>query len=322
MRLYRIGDSGEPVRDIQDRLFALGFSCRPDLAGQFGDATRQAVISFQAAKGLSADGIVGPQTWNALVAAGYRLGDRTLYYRVPMMRGDDVAELQRRLNALGFDAGKVDGIFGPDTMEALVDFQHNRGMEEDGTLGASVVTEFELIEKATRKPGREAVRERQWLATIAGTLAGRRVYLDPFARDDGEAAAAWSAALGASGALRGLGASPILSRSVDTQPSDRTRALRANRLGVDLVLSFAQPGGDDAGVYYFSSEHSTSEAGRTIAVAVGKALRLEPLGRTIPILRETRMPAVVVATPLDEEKGRQAVSGLVSVFDDAVEAFG
>ena len=44
---------------------------------------------------------------------------RMLYHRVPMMRGDDVAELQRQLNALGFDAGTIDGIFGPGTRRAI-----------------------------------------------------------------------------------------------------------------------------------------------------------------------------------------------------------
>ena len=100
MRLYRIGDEGEPVRDIQGRLIALGYDTAPDPMGSFGHATVVAVQGFQAGRGLPADGIVGPDTWRALVRAGYSLGDRMLYHRIPMMRGDDVAELQRQLNAL------------------------------------------------------------------------------------------------------------------------------------------------------------------------------------------------------------------------------
>ena len=67
---------------------------------------------FQEHRGLRSDGVCGPQTWSALVEAGRVLGDRLLYYRNPMLRGDDVATLQRQLGALGFDAGRVDGIFG------------------------------------------------------------------------------------------------------------------------------------------------------------------------------------------------------------------
>ncbi|NIP96587.1 MAG: peptidoglycan-binding protein, partial [Akkermansiaceae bacterium] len=79
MRLFRRGDAGEPVRDIQSRLAALGFGCGPDEEASFGPGTESAVVDFQEYRGLRADGIVGPDTWRALVEAGYRLGDRLLY---------------------------------------------------------------------------------------------------------------------------------------------------------------------------------------------------------------------------------------------------
>ena len=71
----------------------------------------------------------------ALVEAGYRLGDRSLYLHSPMMRGDDVADLQLRLGGLGFDAGRIDGVFGPDSARALLDFQRNTGLATDGIAG-------------------------------------------------------------------------------------------------------------------------------------------------------------------------------------------
>ena len=45
-----------------------------------------------------------------------------------MLRGDDVLDLQHQLNALGFDAGRDDGIFGPHTADALREFQRNVGV--------------------------------------------------------------------------------------------------------------------------------------------------------------------------------------------------
>ena len=60
MRLYRHGDSGEPIRDIQSRLTALGLSPISDPPGEFGADTGQAVIKFQRSRGLGEDGIVGP----------------------------------------------------------------------------------------------------------------------------------------------------------------------------------------------------------------------------------------------------------------------
>ena len=102
----------------------------PTRPAQFGAGTEAAVRAFQEPRGLRVDGICGDETWASLVEAGYRLGDRLLYHRAPMLRGDDVAELQRLLGGLGFDAGRVDGIFGPDTAAALVEFQRNAGLPD------------------------------------------------------------------------------------------------------------------------------------------------------------------------------------------------
>ena len=74
MRLYHAGDHGEPVRDIQRRLTELGFPATPD--GSYGPMTTGAVRQFQETRGLSTDGLVGSETWRALVDAGFRLGDR------------------------------------------------------------------------------------------------------------------------------------------------------------------------------------------------------------------------------------------------------
>jgi len=170
--LFRTGDSGEPVRDIQDRLIQLGFSIGDDPEGEFGDGTLTAVEAFQSARSLTPDGMVGRETWRTMVDAGHRLGDRLLYYRFPMLHGDDVASLQHDLNALGFDAGIVDGIFGADALRAVLDFQQNRGVAEDGIAGTQVVEELSLMTRATKKMGREVVKERVWLSTLP-LLSGR-----------------------------------------------------------------------------------------------------------------------------------------------------
>ncbi|MDJ0496572.1 MAG: peptidoglycan-binding protein [Acidimicrobiia bacterium] len=317
MRLYRIGDDGEAVRDIQDRLAALGFNPAQDSRGGFGEATAAAVSAFQAKRGLWVDGIVGPDTWRALVSAGYQLGSRMLYHRVPMMRGDDVADLQRRLNSLGFDAGNVDGIFGPDTLRGLLNFQSNRGLAEDGVLGSEVVDELSLMARATSKPGREIVRDHQWLESLPSTIAGQRIYIDPFCRDEEEASATWGPAIYLSTIIQAHGAQIALSRSVDTAPPERVRALRANRLGVDLVISLCLPRDGKPGVFFFASELSKSHAGESLAERIGGLLDIPREGRAIPILKNTRSPAVVVAMPDPSERATTAIAqGLISLFAD------
>ncbi len=312
MRLYHLGDRGEPVLDIQERLTALGYDVSRDQPGVFDDATQTAISQFQSERGLPVDGIVGPETWRGLVDAGYRLGDRMLYHRVPMMRGDDVAELQARLNSLGFDAGKVDGIFGPDTLNGLTDFQHNRSLAEDGISGAIVAAELRLVDRASQKPGREAVRERQWLSLLPSSISGQRIYLDPECRDKAESAATWSSAVAAGTALQLLGGLPTLSRSIDTAPPSRLRAQRANRMDADMVVGFLLPRDSAEGIYYFSSEHSRSEAGLVIATALAKRFDVLVAGRTMPLLKETRAPAVVVSIRSMNRRVGRVVANVVA----------
>lgn len=315
MRLFRLEDSGEPVRDIQDRLAALGHPSSPDPPGRFGPATHEAVVAFQQARGLTPDGIVGPETWRELVEAGYRLGDRLLYLRRPMLRGDDVAELQRRLGSLGFDAGKVDGIFGPDTLRAVLEFQQNRGMSEDGIAGPEVVEELGRVDRATRKAGRQAVWEREWLRSLPSTVVGRRLFLDPACRDPAEAAAAWESASVAAHHLRSVGAHPILSRSLDTALPTRIRARKANRLGADLVVGFRHAADDARAVFFFTSPLSRSEVGARLAAELALRLDLPVEGRASTLLKETRAPAALVsAHPLGAKTGLAVAEALVSFF--------
>ena len=121
---------------------------------------------FQEARGLRVDGVCGRDTWSSLVESGFRLGDRMLYLRHPMFRGDDVTELQRRLNALGFDAGREDGILGDDTTAALTEFQRNVGLTVDGVCGPATPPRWRA---STRSPVVPWPR----CASVSSSAAGR-----------------------------------------------------------------------------------------------------------------------------------------------------
>jgi N-acetylmuramoyl-L-alanine amidase len=313
VRLYHSGDRGEPVRDIQRRLTGLGILAKVD--GSYDSDTVAAVWKFQETRGLRLDGIVGPETWRTLVDAGFRLGDRLLYRRSPMMRGDDVSKLQQSLGSLGFDAGKVDGLFGPDTLRAVLDFQHNRGMAEDGLAGGEVVDELHLMSKATEKPGREAVREREWVDSLPQPITGARIYVDP---DSGEASAPdsmWSVATRLASDLQLWGARVVLSRSVDTSPNERFRSKRANRLDVQVVVSITVPPDGIEGVFYFGTPLSTSEAGKAIAIHLAGRLNVPALPRAVPMLKETSSPAVVIAVAdPSPELGSQIARAIIDLY--------
>lgn len=60
---------------------------------------------------------------------------RELKYTNPMMRGDDVCEVQEKLNAGGYNCGEVDGVFGKKTDIAVRNFQTDNGLTVDGIVG-------------------------------------------------------------------------------------------------------------------------------------------------------------------------------------------
>lgn len=134
------GARGPGVEDIQKRLLRLGYDLGPSgVDGVFLGATFEAVRSFQHTRHLAEDGVVGAETWSALVDATFVLGDRLLYLRFPHFHGADVSTLQGALNALGFACGEPDGIFGAFTERAVREFQLNTGYPADGIVGSDTV---------------------------------------------------------------------------------------------------------------------------------------------------------------------------------------
>ncbi len=315
MRLYRRNDTGEGVRDIQHRLERLEYQL--DVTGTFDAATHEAVRAFQERRGVPVDGIIGPDTWRELVEADRNIGDRVLYYRRPLMRGDDVSLLQHQLNLLGFDSAKEDGIFGADTQRALIEFQESRNLAEDGMLGPVVLAELRRVGRAIGQTGRHAVTERQWLRDRPRSIAGLRVAVDPACRGKQEAEEAWIAATGAVRALADFTAVPIITRSEDVWADESLRARHANDSRADFVISIAGPDPGEAGVYHFATATSHSEVGARLGQHLGRALALPSRGRSTPILRETRSPAIVIAaTPLDEALGKAVAAALESFLGE------
>lgn len=286
------GSTGEAVTDLQLRLVRLGYSTAADGTGVFGVGTEAAVRSFQRRRGLRVDGICGHQTWSGVVEAGFRLGDRLLYRRTPMLHGDDVADLQRRLSSLGFDPGSVDGIFGDSTVGALEEFQRNVGIAVDGICGPKTLSELNRL--ATRHGGEDlvtAVRERLALASRPATLVGRRIAI-------GEAGGFSTAVRAVARAIASVGATPIGLH----HPDESIQASAANGADADCYLGFRlDPSHSAVRTMYYRGYRYESRMSRQLAdlllVALVEQLDLEDggsYGMALPILRETRMPAVVI----------------------------
>lgn len=115
MALLRRGLQGEPVRILQEHL---GITAD----GVFGQATYNAVVKFQSDHGLSADGIAGPDTF-------YEMGLLELVQLHKPIKGVLVKRLQE---GMGIGA---DGIFGSGTEASVKQLQEANGLEADGVAG-------------------------------------------------------------------------------------------------------------------------------------------------------------------------------------------
>lgn len=136
--LYR-GCTGDAVKTLQDKLNALGYNSG-SVDGIFGAKTYAAVTAFQKANSLGVDGIVGKLTWGKIYGVSPAMPvETTTVVGRPMVsygsRGDAVRKLQELLNALGYDCGSVDGIFGSKTKAAVLAFQKANGLGVDGIVG-------------------------------------------------------------------------------------------------------------------------------------------------------------------------------------------
>jgi len=283
------GDEGEAVRDLQRRLRVGEIVVDAGEAGRYGPATEDAVRRFQKERGLHVDGVCGHQTWSALVEASYRLGARLIYHRVPMLRGDDVADLQLRLSEMGFDAGRVDGICGPATARALRDFQQNSGLTVDGICGPATV---EALHRVGSRGGHTAVatvREEERLRASPRDLHGRRLVV-------GERGGLGALADAVGRSLQEAGAVV----AVLHHPEGSEHARQANEFGGELYLGLDLRAAAGGLVTYYRTPGFESVGGRRLAELAGSELGMiltldsPPAGgMRVPVLRETRMPAVV-----------------------------
>ncbi len=277
------------MRDVQRRLGAAGFAPADAEIGHFCRSTVEAVRNFQRNRGLRPTGAVDDPTWAALVEASWRLGDRLLFHTSPYLRGDDVASLQAKLAHLGFDCGKIDGIFGPLAARALERFQRNCGLHADGVCGPETVAFLERVGRQSGSgPGIAALREHEQWRASGGTLTALRVVI---AHDGGFG----TVTRGVARHLRAAGASVV---PLD-DPDILVQAHTANQFGAAVFIGFHASEEPTARAIYYAVPAFSSVPGRALAEQLAAALTsrkvaatVDVVGERLPVLRETKMPAV------------------------------
>jgi len=246
------------------------------------------VARFQEQRGLKPTGVCDAATWNALIEAGWNLGDRLLKLTSPNMRGDDVTRLQGELCRLGFDTGRVDGIFGPRTASALLEFQRSCGMPGDGVCGPDTLRYLDRLGRQSGQgPGVSALREAERIRELSQFMDCRIVI--------GQFGGLSSLARAIARTTRAKGADVIL---VD-EPDAIAQAQAANRFRSHVYLGLEASIDPAAEFFYYQVPAFESTAGRALAEQLARSLDhtlpVRPVvqGIRLPVLRETRMPAVL-----------------------------
>jgi N-acetylmuramoyl-L-alanine amidase len=335
VRSIRRGDSGPAVSEIRSIL--VGLELLDTASDVFDDATDSAVRAFQQSRGIGVDGLVGDETWGALDAARWRLGARTLYHSVPdALVGEDVRALQERLLEMGYDSGRADSIYGPSTARAVAQFQREVGLNSDGSCGPQTM-------KALRRLGRKVVGGRpQWLREAEAfrqsgpNLMGKTIVIDPGhgGGDDlgvvvpegplrwTESDLAFDLAARLEGRLAAAGMRVHLTRGPHpAKPmTGADRALLANSLGADLLISLHLDGQENeraegvATYHYGTGSGVTSTVGERLANLVQREIVVRTgmtdcriHAKTWELLKLTRMPAVRVdlgylTSPTDRDR--------------------
>jgi len=246
------------------------------------------VLDFQSSRGLRTDGVCDAATWAVLVEASWSFGDRMLYLTSPNLRGEDVTELQTHLSRLGFDAGRIDGIFGPATARAVSEFQSNAGLSVDGICSTATATAIlRLGSQSGSGPGIATLREAE--NVLAAERGFHRVVIGQFGGLSGIARMV----------SRGLRERHDVVMLVD-EPDVSSHSRAANHFAADAYVGLEGHGERECTIAYYQVPGFTSVRGEALANAVVDqlstalpGLAVSASGMRLPILRETRMPAVL-----------------------------
>ena len=292
---------GEDIKAVQNRLNSLGYNAGT-ADGYYGNGTRTAVINFQTAKGLDADGDVGPTTWNALFNTSNSGGSgysRILKLTSPLMYGEDIRAVQNKLNSLGYNAGTADGYYGNDTRTAVISFQTARGIDIDGEVGP---TTWKTLFNTSTSGGN------------GSTSNIRKVFIDPGhgGTDPGasgnglyEKEVVLSISKKVRNILISKGFEVELSRSTDQYVSLSDRATQANAWDADLFVSIhcnsatsSSANGTECYTYP-TANTSTKSLSKNMASALASKLGLTNRGHkeaNFAVLRLSNMPAILIET--------------------------
>ena len=228
------------------------------------------------------------------------------------MRGDDVAALQSQLSEMGFNCGRVDGIFGSDLESAVMEFQKSVGVKVDGRCGPATILSMMRLKKIVSGGTPIALRDATNRAQRGPSLSGKVIVIDPSDSPD-----LFDLTQRLEGRLIALGVNVFITRTNSSSPSETERIEVANAASADLVISLHQDryinesahgvatyfyGSDSHGVHSIVGERFATLVQREICARTD-LLNCRTHAKTWDLLRLTKSPTVRIELGFESNPG-------------------
>lgn len=140
------GSKGEHVKNLQKHLSAAGFSPK-HAGGTFDERTTGALKAFQRKSKLEATGVVNARTWKALQKSYILTNSKAAPSQGLNERSGAVKASEKLLKRLGFNPGKLDGLFDRSTLKAVKAYEKSQGSKVDGVIGTNQLAQMTKLSK-------------------------------------------------------------------------------------------------------------------------------------------------------------------------------
>ena len=275
--------SNDEVEDLKNKLNYVGYSTNQDI-----NELKTVVEIFVDDNNL--ENINNKEDlWKELINFGYKLGDRILSFNTKELYGSDVEELQELLSRMGFYSQPINGVYSNSVVEAVTRFQENRGLTIDGVVGLNTVYE---IRKLIR-PGQE-ISLNEAIKSISPNLVtgmiGFNVCFDVPNMGSYREQIKFYDEIKKSCINHGI--ISMFASEINEELDLKNKIQYINNLQPTLFVSFNHS--DQESINYFKGRFSESVVGKKIAKHLSKNLKINSLGKSSKILKETNSVGIVI----------------------------
>ena len=300
--------SNDEVEDLKNKLNYVGYSTNQDI-----NELKTVIEIFVDDNNL--ENIKNKEDlWRELINFGYKLGDRILSFDTKELYGSDVEELQELLSRMGFYSEPINGVYSNSVVEAVTRFQENRGLTIDGVVGLDTVYEIrKLVRPGQEMSLNEAIKSISPNLTT-GTI-GFNICFDVPNLGSYKQQIKFYDQIKKSCINHGI--ISIFASEVNEELDLKNKIQYINNLQPTLFVSFNFS--EEESVNYFKGRFSESVVGKKVSEHLSKTLKIETIGKSSNILKETKSVGIVINGKFYQNLGIELV--IQSLFNSLKNQF-